>query len=550
MTGFLSKLPAAVFYLWTHGTLRRVIYLVAALVILVITGIHSMAVEKSRPGIDLSMNGSRALYGMITATSNYGFGSPLHSFYKPIFDIFYTKGTHTWDEVNGLIDKAMALDPNTLTPNNLNRGFGELDSDDKGIILWHWAAFELFGPHVGSIYLFYFMLIAISMVAFWLAHRRDEAAVMLLPLYALSHSAMAAYVLAGPTDTMGTLITSRPFAMLAALPALHLALLIIRKTHFSRWLAAGAIYQIAFLLLVITVRSSTKTQLIFLLLVAGFMGLCWLRREVGSFKNLPQHLISRDFIRRPLVWVMTFLLIGSVSLATFYVTAVPSDIRARSTTGHVFWHAMLAGFILDKEVLARELWQWGNHVEPLPEVPTNNDKLAYNATMGFHIVKHNNNLMKATGGGPDNRDMKIYEAAARELFFYELKRSPFDVAHLFIIRKSYELRDMARNVRNQLDNGPARSAAFVFGLMAGIVWLRSLKIVAPLMFVGLAIASVPAYVFAAGTHIMYDYAPYFYMCFLGISTTLGAITSLLVIYAARLVLGRKYETLIQSFHRS
>ena len=533
MISIVSRAAKWAFYPLQNIAFRGAIYLALALFILTLTSIASLNTEKSRPGIDLSMNGSRVLIGLSIVTSNYGFNSPLYSYYKPVYDIFYTQKTHGWDEVNALIVKALAVKPETLSPDTLTMGFNELNSDDKGIILWHWAAFAAFGPHLESIYLLYFVLMATSMAIFWLAHRRDEAALMLLPLYALAHMALAAYVLAGNPNVMGTLLTSRPFSMLATLPALHLALLMLRGRHFSPWLAAGAIYQIAFILLAISVRSSAKTQVILLLMLAAVLLLRWVWNHHHALK------INRHLLRQPFLWITALLVMGSMASSIFYTAAVPLDIRSRTITGHVMWHALIAGFVLDKSLLTDDLYQFAKAYRPYTK-PPEHDELSFISVLGFYKQQFHQDIGKIVFGptsnfdpaggamnfGPaDGRNDKVYEQAARQLFFHELKRRPLAIAHLFMVTKTIELHDMTRNVMGEMQHQRKLALSFAVGLLGGTYWLRSLKTAAPLIIVGLMVSTIPAYLFVPATHTMYDYAPYFYIGFLSIAVTAGALTS-------------------------
>ena len=541
MISIVSRAAKWAFYPLQNTAFRGAIYLALALFILTLTSIASLNTEKSRPGIDLSMNGSRVLIGLSIVTSNYGFNSPLYSYYKPVYDIFYTQKTHGWDEVNALIVKALAVKPETLSPDTLTMGFNELINDDKGIILWHAAAFAAFGPHLESIYLLYFALMATSMIIFWLAHRRDEAALILLPLYALAHMALAAFVLAGNPNVMGTLLTSRPFSMLAILPALHLALLMLRGRHFSLWLAAGAIYQIAFILLAVSVRSSAKTQVMLLLLLAAVLLLRWIWNHRHSLK------INRAMLRLPFVWIIGLLVICTLTSNAFYAATVPLDIRNRSTAGHIVWHALLASFVLDKTgTLTDDLFGFAQssllfsklHANK-PKEMIGHDELAFYGVTGFYQSQFNKNIEPFTIVAPEHRDSRFLETCARQLFFHELHRRPKTILRLFVVEKSKELAAMTRDVMMTLHHKKKVALAFALGLLAGGVWLRSLKTVMPLLVTGLGVSLLPAYLFVPGTHIMYDYAPYFYMGFLSLATTVGALISVILLLALRFLLQKK-----------
>ena len=517
--------------------LRRWVYLLMALAVIAVTGVTSMLNEKGRESIDLSMNGSRVVYGLTFASSYHGFGSPLYGFYQPIFNLFHAKETVSWDEVNGLIDKALALDPNTLSPDQLHKGFGELDEDDKGVILWYSWAFSLFGPSLESIYLLYFLMLSASLTVCWLAFRGDETALALMTLYALTHMALAAFALAGNTNVIGSLFGTRPFAMLAIPPTFHLVLLMLRQLPPSRWLLAGAAAQIIYLLLIMEVRSSARIQLLFIFLIAAFTLLRWMvNTEKGRFLRWRQIWFSRSLFRPAFVWVPVALVAGLMGAKAAYLLAIPSEIRAQATTGHLVWYPALAGFV-QNPVLHDELFQF-SLMHKQPGVDTgiydaqgnirtspSHDALARISVIGFARNVLHEDVTKFVIGGPDNRNANLYEQYARKLFFYELRKHPVEMARLYIATKSKNLILLLRQVLKQLQSADILIAAFMVGLLCGSAWLRGLWTTVPLIAAGFAVASIPAYWFVPGTSIMFDYAPYFYLGYLAIIATMGASVS-------------------------
>ncbi|MDX2074219.1 MAG: hypothetical protein SFX19_07655 [Alphaproteobacteria bacterium] len=509
--------------------------LLVALAVTAVTAITSMMDEKGRASIDLSMNGSRPLYGLVIATSHYQFGSPLYGFYTPVFDTFYTKQTHSWKEVDALIKKARAIDPATLTSDKLYIGFGELNEDDKGTILWYWAAFGLFGPHLGSIYLLYFLMLAASLGAFWLSFKKDEPALLLMTLYPLVHLLLAAFTLASNTNVTGSLLGARPFAMLAALPALHLALLILRNRAPSRWLVTGAAVQILYLLLIIAVRSSAKIQILFILLVAAFALLRWIK-NTGRGRRM---LASAAVFRHAFVWVPLALTLGLSGMTLAYNIAVPQELRARAATGHLVWYPALAGFVAN-EKLYDELLQFSLLYKPegmntgvydakgnVIKSPSS-DALARMSVIGFAKSILHEDMADAVVGGPDKRNPNIYESYARRMFFYELRQHPADIAKLYAIDKTRNLLGMMKNMLRDLQLADVFVAAFVLGLLGGAVWLQGLRMVAPLLAAGFGVSSIPAYWFIAAPHVMYDYVPYFTLGLLYAIAVSGAWISLLI----------------------
>ncbi len=502
------------FFSWTSVTLRQWMYLLVALTIVIVTGITSMLNEKNRASIDLSMNGSRAMYGLTVASSHYGFNTPLYSYYLPIYHNFLIKKTVSWDTVNGMIDTALATDPATLTPENLFVGFGELLEDDKGVLLWYTAAFKLFGPHLEGIYMLYFLLLSASITIFWITFRDDEPALLLMTLYPLVHLALSVYALASNTNVVGSLFGTRPFCMLAVLPVLHLALLTLSARSVTPWLAAGGVLQIVYLLFIITVRSSAKVQILFLLLVAAFALVRWLRAEGWA--------IRRATLRQNFVWIPASLLIGTAGVAVSYIATVPSEVRGQGIPGHLAWHNVLGSFVLN-DVLADDLLQFARVTIDYKSVPVP-DALARISVIGYAKTVQGKDIEELVIGYPlSKRDTSLYERTGRSLFFYELKRRPLESARLFVVQKTRMLVDLLKNIVITVSSIDILIAALFLGMVGGSAWLRGLKKIAPLIAGGFTVSVIPAYAFVAAPHIMYDYAPYFYLGFLGAVASVGAL---------------------------
>ena len=496
--------------------------LLIALAIIAVTAATAWLNEAGKASIDLSMNGSRAVYGLTTAISHYRFGSPLYSHYTPVLEVFWTNQTVNLHTINDLIAKAMAIAPASLTPDKLHVGFGELDYDDKGVILWYLAAFDLFGPHFGSIYALYFLLFAASISIFWLSFRNDPPALLLLPLFALVHLSLTTFVLAANPNVMGSLLGTRPFAMLGVLPTLHLALLMLRGRVLSSWLKTGVALQVAYLLFIITIRSSAEVELVLLMLIAGLMFACrflsaWKSREVT------QVFLRKSTLAQSFIWVPLSIFIGiSASTATYKLT-VPAEVRSKALVGHLLWHNMLGGFCLNT-TLTNELFKYSLLFDSTYKSPPPPDGLAYSSIAGFFQTEFKNKHAMF-GDAPDKRDVQSYERGARTLFFHMAQHFPKDVAHLFVVDKTKEFYHLIRVVQRQLQSRTVTAITFLIGMIGGIVWLRGLKVIAPLLFVSFSVASIPAYVFVPSTITMYDYAPYFYLIYLGTIATGGALVT-------------------------
>jgi hypothetical protein len=86
---------------------------------------------------------------------------------------------------------------------------------------------------------------------------------------------------------------------------------------------------------------------------------------------------------------------------------------------------------------------------------------------------------------------------------------------------------MRKDIMGQMHHTKPRVIVFVLGFLAGGAFLRRLPVVAALMVGGLGVSLIPAYVFVPATHVMYDYAPYYYMCYLAIPAIAGAALSAL-----------------------
>ena len=138
--------------------------------------------------------------------------------------------------------------------------------NEKGEAAYYYLAFRLFGIHIASLWYFYFLLLAVSVVAYFLAFWRSLTCMLLLMLYLIGHLYMVDFA---SNDLFQTVHNSRFFPVLALLPTFHLMLLGLRKVNLTRNSAILAACQTFLLFFVIFNRLQAGWQPVAIIAVSA-----------------------------------------------------------------------------------------------------------------------------------------------------------------------------------------------------------------------------------------------------------------------------------------
>jgi hypothetical protein len=133
---------------------------------------------------------------------------------------------HSPELINAAIDKAVQFKW-PFNPNEAIRGSG---GDDLGLVDYTRLSFYLFGYRIQSLYVLYFVILSISVTSFLWAFRAQPGFLL------LAATACAAQVLLFASSlfdrsNLGTVADPRFLRVLAIIPGMHLACLIISKSR-------------------------------------------------------------------------------------------------------------------------------------------------------------------------------------------------------------------------------------------------------------------------------------------------------------------------------
>lgn len=223
-----------------------------------------------------------------------------------------------------------------------------LAREDVGLVTFYKYALAIFGVRLSSFLFLYVSILAVSLVAFSLAFRRRTELLHLLVLFVCAH-----YATVTSAHDVGiqlqTVHNSRFLSVLAILPALHLAVLVVGRSRPTLFHISAAAIQVGILMLAIHARNSASSYVFAVALVA-LLALAWHQCKAPS---LGSHVFSTIAI-----WPVVLLLGGYGLLRLHQVTGTDPSYSS-ATSRHLFWDPIYKG-LGTSEFLRREYGiEWG-----------------------------------------------------------------------------------------------------------------------------------------------------------------------------------------------
>ena len=185
--------------------------------------------------------------------------------------------------------------------------------DDMGEVDYYKLSFALFGLEIGSLFYTFFLLLGLSAFVFILTFRDNVYAlsVVLCTLFAFYVELHLAIFDQVATPTF---FGMRHASTLALVPMWFFAFLLLNPRRPSGWLIAGALLELAILILAWRIRGSVTWMLMFLFLLSVVLVVLrrrWLGWSVVAWARLWPMLL-RDTLRWPIVLLLLGLIANGI----------------------------------------------------------------------------------------------------------------------------------------------------------------------------------------------------------------------------------------------
>lgn len=342
-------------------------------------------------------------------------------------------------------------------------GLYTLAGEDKGIVTYHKLAFRIFGYKIESFFYLYFLLIAASVFIFLMSFYNRIDLLNVLLLFVCSH-----FVIVAAAPVVGlelqTVYSQRFLPVLAILPSLYLALLILGRGRCTLVTIAGVCIQTSILMLIVHARTGTTYQMMFLFSLSVLAILWyWLRKPelgkyvLGKVRLWPLGVVSAGFL------ILTMHLIVKLDPSYSY-----------ATSKHVFWHAVYLG-------LGAHPDSWRKYGIKYEE-----DGTAYKVAARRARERYGINLVGTYSG--------LSEAMLRDEFFSILKRDPRFVIENYFYKFALFFSNYFSSSFGAIRNlfKPAILSIVVLGsLLAGEVFLKRWLRYFCLLILGLSFSLLP-----------------------------------------------------------
>ena len=299
--------------------------------------------------------------------------------------------------LNDSIKRSLNLDVSSSNKYMISR-------EDKGGALYYKLSFLIFGYNIQGFFYLYFLLFSISVFIYLLTFYRRVEFLNILLLIICSH-----FIIVSAAPTVGlqlqTVSNGRFIPVLAILPSLYLALLILGKYQLTLLTLISAFIQTLILILTIHIRSSALYQIMFLCTTFG-LGLLW---NWSQNSTMGKYVLNKIFFWPLAIVFFCFLLLKWHMLVDFHHS------YTKTQSKHLFWHAVYVG-------LGTHPDSW-NKYEILP-----NDDSAIQFAKKYAKEHYGININSAT-------DAVLYESILKDKFFKILSQDPRLVVESFLYYK-------------------------------------------------------------------------------------------------------------------
>jgi hypothetical protein len=313
--------------------------------------------------------------------------------------------------------------------------------NEKGLADFYYMAFTLFGVHISSLMIFYYLLLFISVWAYICSFRNSVFCTSLLMFYLIGHFYMVEYY--STYDPISVVHNSRFFPVLSLLPAMHLLLLMLRRVKPTWGLVAAAILQTLILMFVVLCRAETAWEVMAVLLAPI---LVVARKPLLEANRNPRLLRAavRDLTLS--AWPSMIMMAGVVCYFAYLSVMLDNKFYKTETKSHVFWHSLYSGTISASPELYK-LYDFGGGLWT--------DQMVYEAVMA-DLRARDQDLQKMPSDPAwriafrdhgviyidTHRDMGVYDDLVRHIFLNVLREHPWLVLESFLVGKPREQLDM------------------------------------------------------------------------------------------------------------
>ena len=385
-----------------------------------------------------------------------------------------------------LIDKAIA------TASNYRGLAGRLrgpSGDDPGFVDYVKLSFALFGPHLLSLFLTYFVLLGIEAACFFVAFRDQPACLSLLCIALFAQiCVIGSNLFDFENSGLGSVNNPRFLSVLAIIPALHAAMLAIRPERLLLGSLLPLVIQALIAALALWIRASAVWVVAGLVLLAAWLLLIHLR---ANGRREWRSGVVRLFP------VALFLLVLGAHAGYCRANLNPVYHQQNDVSYHPLWHAVLFSLEYNPELSTRfgalfdgrsgdeiSVGAAAAYLRKHPEAARPDDYLD-----GLH--------------SPEALTKAAVERYARAVFFEILSGDPAFVLKTFLYYKprSFLLEFVGHKglLASALDrlSRPMIVSGLLFGLFlaVGLAHLpqtrRELLAIAAIASVGFAISSLP-----------------------------------------------------------
>jgi hypothetical protein len=349
--------------------------------------------------------------------------------------------------------------------------------DDMGEVDFVKLSFAIFGMRIQSLFFTFFLLLAISAVTFILAFRNNLTALALLlcTLFALY---VELFLAAFDPVAVPSFFGMRHGSALALVPMWHFMLLLILRRRPSPGLVAGALVQLAILILAWRIRGAAAWTFIFLFFLAFVMALAeWWRtqqkpmeprRGAGSPRQLWMTTFgamgtwTRDwprFLQTGLKWPVVLLLVGMLANGIYnqqsrHFIYSTDDVLPR----HGLWWSVVRGHYVggiynervhEGEGTPEGWWYLRDYLDRIHLIPW---------TGAYTMSEPAPGLTSPWTGG--NVKYRMADEAFERIFFEAIRLHPLRVLRVFLDKPPYIIRYLSRGFTN------AKSDAWMWLILA------------------------------------------------------------------------------------
>ena len=251
-------------------------------------------------------------------------------------DRFLSRVTgHDSATLNAAIASTLATDPGSVS-----REYYLLGSDDKGVVDFVALSFLIFGKNVEGFLYTYFLILAISTLAFVVHFWNKPWALFLMASFYAAHLAFLPTVFLNLQ--LKSVIALRFMPVASMIACLHIVIAVLRWRLTGKQIAL-VVLQACVVIFVIHVRSSAVWQV-------GAVGVALL--VVVACRGCAQAPPLRRFAMG--AWPLAALVVGLVGLNGYQKVAyAPEYHRGDQILGHVFWHSFYSGLAFHPELARR-----------------------------------------------------------------------------------------------------------------------------------------------------------------------------------------------------